>query len=338
MKTKSLLFYLLWLLAAVLCMPLVSCGGDDDEEEVKKEEDNKGSEREKHIDTWTFAYWKVEGRSLIGYENSKPQRWVIWGNKGAYFNIYLIQDSKFYYAGWVHSNDTILTEEERESKDLTFNVDLPSNISRDKPYNVVALGYYDVDAALKNNTIECNADLVRDWKFRVWNHGNDTYPGGRPSGAKSALFVTYEGVLLRNNSDEKISVRHKGFEVAEKWYYTKAVVNITPDLKTEPVGSSTTGDVTSEVEEVEPGENGWLTSLYVPTGKKMTNARLVLDINGREVKTEPISSDMEIECGKFYRMVVKWDGKKLEWVLDNDHLGRDGEVITEIPDIHGMDI
>lgn len=329
---NSLLFYLLWLLAAVLCTPLVSCSGDDDEEDIKPQEE---SEREKHIDTWTFAYWKVEGRSLIGYENSRPDVWVIWGNEGTHFSIYLLQDSKFYNAGWVHSNDTILTEEERVSKDLAFNVDLPSNINKDKPYNVVALPYYGVDTSLKNNKIECNTDLVREWEFRVWNHGNDIYPGGRPLGAKSALLTTLEAVVVKNDTSDSISVRHKGFDATDKWYYTKAIVSITPDLRTEPVGTSTAGDVTSEPKKIASGEYGWFYSFYVPTGKKMTNARMVLDINGREVKTEPISSDVEIECGKYYRMIVKWDGKKLEWVLDNDHLGlpplRDHERYVGLP-------
>lgn len=335
MKRNKFKFYLPWLLAAVMGMPLASCGGDDDE---KEEVPPTPAERDKHIDTWTFAYWKTEGRSLVGYEDAKPQTWVIWGKEGTSFNIYLLQSGTIYSAGWVNSNDTILTDEERESKDLTFDVNLPSNINSTLPYNVIALPYYDIDAVLKNNKIECNADLVRKWTFRVWNHGNDTYPGEHPWGAKSQMLTTYERVYIRNNTSEEINVKMKGFDAEEKWYYTKATVSITSELKAEPVGTSTSGDVASEEIKVEPGKNDSFDSWYVPTGKKMKDARLVLDINGREVKTDPISSDVEIENGKYYRMVVKWDGKKLQWVMNREQLGRDGDVVSELPDIPGTDI
>jgi hypothetical protein len=45
----------------------------------------------------------------------------------------------------------------------------------------------------------------------------------------------------------------------------------------------------------------------------MKDARLILEINGKEVKTQPFSSDVDIELGQFYAMAVQWDGKSLNW-------------------------
>ena len=51
----------------------------------------------------------------------------------------------------------------------------------------------------------------------------------------------------------------------------------------------------------------------MPTGNKMRDASLVLEINGKEVKTPAVSSEVDIENGNLYVMGVLWDGNSLTW-------------------------
>ena len=103
---KKLLFCLPWLLVAALCMPLVGCSSDDDDE----------PELQKVIKTFTFDHFKQYGCYIVGnYSNEDLWCRNVWGNKGASFNVYMVQNGKIYDAGSVHSNDTIFTGEETKT-------------------------------------------------------------------------------------------------------------------------------------------------------------------------------------------------------------------------------
>ena len=289
-----------------MCMPMIGCSKDKEDEPIE----NGKPEREKVFNTYTFNYFKESGHYLVGYSDRTPKYWVIWNNKGTKFLVYLVQNGKIYYAGWEHSNDTLLTDEECTSKALTFDIEMPSNISRDIPCDMIAFTS-NIDATLSDGQIVCNADLFRDKNgIYLWDHS------GAKAGAgigRSYLLTTTECLYVQNTTSDTIMVKHKGFEAKEKWYYSKATVSINADMRANAQGSSVGVDVVSEQIKVAPGEYGRIYSHYVPTGKKMTDASLVLEINGKEVKTRPISSDVDIEYSKYYAMVVSWDGNNLDW-------------------------
>lgn len=318
---KKFFLALRLLIALMLPLSLLNCGDSDDESEVVDGVETP-PEREKHVDTWTFSYFKIYGKYLIGFPTYNPSLYIIWGDNN-YFYVYLFQNNKIYNAGWAYANEKTLKEEERDSINMTFNVEVPSNIDRTQEYGVIALTRNN-KATLIDNKIVCDANLTRDHlaSTYIWDYAVKK-TSMTEERINSMSICTIEALSVYNFSSDTITFKHKGFECAEKWYYTEGTVSITHDLKTEPNGTSTTGEVSSNEIKVAPGERGYMASNYIPTGKKMTDARLILDINGKEVKTEPVSSDVEIECGAYYAMIVKWDGEKLEWVTSREQLGHE---------------
>lgn len=313
MKQKRLLFYLPWLLVAALCMPLVGCSSDDDDDDDEPE-----------TKTFTFNHFKQEGRYLVGYPDLSMFCWTVWNQKGASFDVYIIQKGKIYDAGLIHSNDTLLTEEEKTSKSLTFDVEIPATIKKEGAYKVFALS--NVDASLSGENIECKADLRRSGTIPTWDNSLET-------NGKSYALSTIETLSVRNSTSETITVKHKGFEVKDKWYCSKAKVVLDADMKVAANGS-VGEDVVSGAYKATPGNYATIWSYYVPTGKKMKDARLVLEINGKEYKTQPISSDVNIEFSHYYRMTVQWDGKSLKWVLgDGETRGMKGKDMFSNADI-----
>ena len=292
-----------WLLVAALCMPLVGCSSDDDDDEP---------EQQKVVKTYTYDYFKQEGRYLIGYPDLKASCWLVWGNKGTSFSVYMVQNGRIYDAGLVHSNDTILTEEERNSKSLAFDVEIPTAIDKDGDIGVIAL--CDVESSLSGGNIECKADLRRTGAIPTWDNSQLS---SLETDGKSYALMTIENVNVRNTTSDTITVRHMGFDAKEKWYYSKAKVVLTADMKVNGYGSSVGEEVFSKTYTVAPGDVAKIWSFYVPTGKKMKDARLVMEINGKEVKTQPISSDLDIEFRQYYQMQLEWDGKSLKWKLNS---------------------
>lgn len=311
MKKKRLLF-LPWLLMAALCMPLAGCGSDDNDDSplTPVNPNTPKPERDKVYKTFTFYYFKKEGRYLVGNFNNYPSCWVIWNKGGASFQVYLVQDGKIFNAGRSHSNDTILTDEECISKALTFDVELPTNINREGLIDMIALN--NTESSIGDGKIVCKADLRRGGSFSLWDNSGYKVGAGKAIPSSYSL-TTVETMSIENNTSDTITVKHKGFDAKEKWYYSKANVNIAANMSVDARGVSVGEEQVSDAIKVAPGESGSIWSFYVPTGKKMTEASLVLEVNGKEVRTAPVSSGIEILLGEFYRMSVIWDGKNLDW-------------------------
>ncbi len=307
----------MWLLTTVMCLPLVGCSVDD-------EDDSDDIVREKRVmkkETFEFTAFRKEGVYLVGYSPAKrPSTFCRWSAAGCNFIAFLYQDGRLHYIGnFIHSKETSLNDNQREME-LTYEVPLPTSIDPTRDYGAIAFSA-EVETALVNNRITCNADLKRDYRGYIWD--DDTHKAvsdhsmGGGAICHSRSVMTIEGLYVYNNTADTITIKHKGFEAAEKWYYTKATVNMATDLSIETKGTSTYGDVTSEIRKVAPSNKLYITSKYVPTGNKMTDARLVLEINGKEVKTEPISSNVEIKYAEYYEMEVNWNGEKLEWITEH---------------------
>lgn len=299
MKKKRLLFnYLPWLLVAALCMPLVGCSSDDDDEPESK--------------TFTFGHFKLKGCYSVGFPNSDITCWNNWSKKGENFNVYMVQNGKIYDAGLVHSTDTIITEEEKGTKHLAFEVGFPETVNKGEAIDVIA--FNNAETSLSGGNVECKVDLKRGGTMPLLAYSEHS---STTAISESNSLSTIELLYVLNKTSNDITVKHKGFEVKDKWYYTKANVDVTADLKVIPKGSSVSGDVFTGAYKVAANDEAKIWNFYVPTGKKIKDARLVLEINGKEVKTQPISSDVSIEFGQFYTMGVQWDGKNLKWVLSN---------------------
>lgn len=316
MKKKRLLFnYLPWLLVAALCMPFVGCSSDDDDEPESK--------------TFTFGHFKLKGCYSVGFPNSDITCWNNWSKKGENFNVYMVQNGKIYDAGLVHSTDTIITEEEKGAKHLAFEVGIPETVNKGEAIDVIA--FNNAETSLSGGNVECKVDLKRGGTMPLLAYSEHSSTAAI---SESNSLSTIELLYVLNKTSNDITVKHKGFEVKDKWYYTQANVDVTADLKVIPKGSSVSGDVFTGAYKVAANDEAKIWNFYVPTGKKIKDARLVLEINGKEVKTQPISSDVSIEFGQFYTMGVQWDGKNLKWVLsDKETRGSKGKELFGNVDI-----
>ena len=140
-------------------MPLVGCSSDDDDE----------PESQKVIKTFTFDHFKQYGCYIVGnYSNEDLWCRNVWGNKGASFNVYMVQNGKIYDAGSVHSNDTIFTGEETKTKSLAFDVAIPTIINKERAFDVMAFCY--VESSLSGGNIECKVDLKRNGSMPLWDN------------------------------------------------------------------------------------------------------------------------------------------------------------------------
>ena len=302
MKNSTYNFVMRLMLVVSISFFSVSCGDDDDD---KKDNPKYSVSR---VDTYAITPTFIYGKYLVNHPTGNPTLENTWGTKGVSFHVYVLQGNTFTDIGTLHSTETSIANADRK-KPVHINVPIPTSIDVSKPYKVIAADDF-ANFILSNNKIVIDVDLKRG---NTYCPGWYVAQGGASATSQSNYLITYEALFVTNNTGKSIKVKHKGFEVMDKWYSKKGRVSITPSLEMEANVVSNSGDMTSEEITVNAGENNFIASTYVPTGKNMTNARLVLEIDGKEVKTPIVSSEVNIEHGNYYRMDVKWDGTNLEW-------------------------
>lgn len=207
----------------------------------------------------------------------------------------------------------ILNDDGNEGK---IEVDGSGQIDANKPYDIYVLGgswRYDEDDVYYRTT------MLRNKGFNSWLKCSN-----RDINTKKQMTCcgTIEYLYIINKSGSPIKFKHKGFDAEEKWYYSYAEVAIGSGKVTE----SEYGDVEGDVQEIPvyPTKKGRsCLSFYVPNGKKIQNAQLIAEINGKEVRSENrISSDIVPQLNHVYAMFAVWDGEKLT-------LGDDGSGIID---------
>lgn len=286
-----------------------SCSSDDDKSE--------GNDSGRKV-TISINNLVVRGAYLLG-DPRNPGLVDSWGKTGSSFYIFVEQDGIIHgINGLQHTKETSLDDEARKST-VHVEFDLPKNINQSKKYKVLAL-LNDDGGIISNGEIDCNTDLKRGLKqIHSWYY-TECSNGYMP--VANGNYLTASEVLYINNSTNKtIKVKHKGYDVAEKWYYTSShvsLVNGNGGFIMLPSGSIGTTDIVSEAIEVEAGENGYIMSAFVPNGKKMQNARLILEIDGKEIKSETVSSNVVMENGKPYFITAIWDGNSLSWLNQSE--------------------
>lgn len=215
----------------------------------------------------------------------------------------------------VETQERSIAEKDKTSF-VTIKFAAPKSLDTSAPYRIIA---FDKDAtvSLTDNVLVCKQPLVRNT-----NHLSCWYladaEGGAVSSAQGALLATCECIWINNKTGKTIKVKHKGWDVSEKWYCTDADVQLSYagsiQLQTSP--KSTASEVVSGAKEIAGGEEGFIMSGFVPTGSAIRNAVLVLEIDGKEVKSKPLSYDNEIKHGIPYYATADWDGNTLEWTKE----------------------
>jgi hypothetical protein len=290
-----------WCLLFIATMGLIWVGCSKDDE---KDDSNKNVVR---VDTYAISPTFVYGLYLVNNPQSRPSVENSWSSNGASFHVYVLQGNVFTDIGELESKETYIASASQQ-KPVHVEVPIPTNIDISKPYQVITT---DTRTALANNKIVFEEELKRD--TNTYCPSWQIAKGGSSTTSQSTFLAVYELLYVVNNTNKPIKVKHKGFDASEKWYSTKGRVSINPSLDLEVSVLSTIGDVISQEKSINANEKNYFECRYVPTGKKMKNACLVLEIDGKEVRTPAVSSDISIECGTPYFMRVKWDGQKLEW-------------------------
>lgn len=192
--------------------------------------------------------------------------------------------------------------------DLKYNTDQAVNTSQ--TLDLVATN---VKLTYRNGQFYAPARLKRqggaDW---VWRGSGK---GARVTATTDEFVGVGERCYVVNKTDRPITFRHKGFEAKELWYYDHAELGL--DDHTVSGGVAVTTDSCSAVSEVLCfADNKWRTvdSFYPPTGAKISDATLVAEVDGQEVRTvNTLSSDLTLETGHVYAYVVVWDGQTLRF-------------------------
>lgn len=275
---------------------LSGCSKEDDEQIIAR------------VDTYAILPTFVYGKYLVNHPYNEITLDNYWGTGGVTFHVYVIQGSSFTDIGSLHTTETSIAAADKK-KPVHIDVPIPASIDVSKPYKIVAADK-STNPVLSNNKIVFDVDLKRG---NTYCPGWYVAQGGSSATSQSNYLITYEAVYVTNNTNKTIKVKLMGFDAMDKWYSKKGRVSINTSLDVETSVVSSSGETTSENVSINAGESGYIVSTYVPTGKKMANARLILEIDGKEVKTPIVSSDISIENGSYYRMNVKWDGANLEW-------------------------
>ena len=194
MKTKILFMLLL----TTLCLSFVGCGKDDEK-----------PKRKKVIDTWTFHYYKQYGKYLVGNKDKTPVNYVIWHESGSSFNIFFVQDGIITPGGTVDSNETELTEEQRTSIDLTYDVDVPPSIRSDNQYDYNVIAFSGVNTITDGNIV-ITTDLQRRPNLWLWDVGYTKKTGTDVEHNKySKSLYTVERLAIKNKTG-KTRMSQKG--------------------------------------------------------------------------------------------------------------------------------
>lgn len=192
-----------------------------------------------------------------------------------------------------------------DSENGQFRVEVDaSKLDTKASYQLYGLsGAFNVD----DHELFYRQDLVRNATSNFW------FTGQRGSSSVTSQVVGVAEVLyVINKTSQPFVFVHKGFDAEEKWYYTSAEVSVEDG---HIQNASQDGDKKGKPKVINVYNGSsfpQVSSFYIPTGKKIQNAQLIAEINGKEVRSENrISSDISLQNGHAYGIFAVWDGEKL---------------------------
>ena len=216
-----------------------------------------------------------------------------------------------------------LTSVSENQKSCTFEFDLREEIDPNRPYTVYGgLGMQTIVVDLDDDGKK--AGLIYGALNR--SSGLEGIPlyfqmhSGTPTDrVKFKHIAAYEIVHVTNISNKAISFNYGGFMPDEPWYYLQYHI-LFPD-GTIWGNNNVQWSGYISVETINSGDTKDFMTCYLPTGQKMTNAKLRAIVNGTEITSSNTkSSDAEIKAGNAYHMYATWDGKELKFTDGSDDL------------------
>lgn len=224
-----------------------------------------------------------------------------------YSNVYAKQDGQIVDCG--QCSATL----DSDRKKLTVKYNEKGLINTTKEHTV----YFSQRAlTIKDNVPYVKSELNRTGSFYTVGKASLKSSGATVQGKENGVN---EIAYIVNRTNSPIKFKHKGFSADELWYYNSAEISL-DNMQTVVNGEAVKTDVESEVKEIPLLSNnqmGVIYSHYPPNGKKIKNATLIAEIDGKEVRTSnTLSSNLDIVSGNAYCYVLEWDGKELRFAED----------------------
>ena len=258
-------------------------------------------------------------RAVMNPKENSLDMLMNWGEKD-YFHLIVEQDGQFFDVrtdemfGYIIPISTI--SENRKS--CTFEFDMPAGVDMTKDYKIFGCNNMEI-VGIDAEEHACQfpdimgaqiADSLYAPMYFIAEKGDNL------DKIEFKHFTTYEILHITNTSNETISFHFEDdvFDVRERWFYLCYCIDL-PGAKISG-DDNFIGHFHSWLEnfEIRPGDSKLFFSNYVPTGKKIRDARLNAVINGQKVSSSnTLSSDVELEIGKAYHMYATWNGQELKF-------------------------
>ena len=202
-------------------------------------------------------------------------------------------------------------------KSCTFEFDLREEIDPNRPYKLHGVNSVMTTVIGTISDEESAATAVGSLYREEGLNGVPLYfeveDGRDISKVEFKHFTAYEILHVTNISDEPIVFQYGGYEADELWYYY--CYQIIFHNGVEIFGNDNyQGNGYGSQTVIAPGETKDFLSCYIPTGKKMVNAKLRASVNGNEIySSNTKSSDVDIKVGNAYHLYATWNGKELKF-------------------------
>lgn len=257
----------------------------------------------------------ANGQYVVGSKLSQPSLTNHWPTGGYAFYSFIFQNGKFFFSGVQNSNERRITGDD-ETGNITVSVPVYDDVDLSIPYTVI-LADRSCSVEFKDNDVIFNTDLERGIShasayYVASGRENETSP------ATASFLTATECVWFNNITNKSVKVKHKGFKAAGKWYCVKASMKAVGGngVSIKPFLTSDEEETASQDITVKAKNKGYILSQFVPNGTKMTNASIVLEIDGKEYTSPAISSNTSFSNGEIYFYSLTWDGNTLNWLTD----------------------
>ncbi len=304
-----------WLLPLVATLLWTACSGSGDDDAVQTPVPS-GQQL-----TASYHITLLTANVLTSTDGVRSgNTWFFPVGRGEKAVVYAKQDDRLTYIGQLTFKQDGLREYRIDSIDVQGRIDL------DKPFELYGGTMRSGTSwEVSGSDLYCNTTLTRTAQGCIALKAQGT---GSTVKGESSLPSTREVLFIANMTDKAVSFKHKGFDAPKKWYYAQAGVGIgSGDVQVKVAD----GEAESNILTLQPYASGTpaptIASFYVPNGERMSDAQLVAEIDGREVRSvNRFSSDVELQTGHSYGIVAVWDGEKLV-------IGRpQGESVIELPE------
>ena len=224
-------------------------------------------------------------------------------NESPYLMIWAKQDNELFYIDRIYASQ--FTEERLKA---VYEFKISSQLNFDKPFTIY--GLKDGKQVATNLYYQCSLRRAPD-SFDIFFKASAKQGEVELMGS---IAGTNERLYFINKTNNPVQVRHKGFSAEKPWYYTYADVSVEDGSV---INAEQGDEVSSKVVNAQPfnGNNACrINSYYAPNGNKITDARLILEIDGKEVRsTNRLSSNVTLQTSHSYAMIVTWDGSELRF-------------------------